>query len=293
MVPSIDDVLWQRSSFAVSDVDNHDNPTLTLDLPTRREPGPEVSSSQIQSEPGRFAGGPVHVRERITLRGLHSSGGIGEVWRAYDEVLGREVALKRLRADKADSAANRSRFFREARLTGQLDHPGVVPVYDYTTTEDGKHCFYTMRFLRGRTLLEVIDEFHAQRREQGLPLVSSRFLELLGYFTSVCNTVAFAHSRGVIHRDLKGDNVIVGDYGEVVVLDWGLAKQLQEPAAGEVSSTGDGAIEIEVEVEVELPLDDARTIELREPVGAASPHDLSQTVQQERTWQSMLLPAGS
>ena len=205
-------------SCAVSD-DNHDHATLTLPLPTRAEPGPDDT----------LAGLPIVARERITLRGLHSSGGIGEVWRAYDEVLDREVALKRLRRDKADSPANRARFFREARLTGQLDHPGIVPVYDYSTTEDGRHCFYTMRFLRGRTLLEVIAEFHRDRVAQGLPLVSGRFLDLLGHFTSVCNTVAFAHSRGVIHRDLKGDNVIVGDYGEVVVLDWGLAKQLGEP----------------------------------------------------------------
>lgn len=205
-------------SCAVSD-DNHDHATLTLPLPARAEPGPDDT----------LAGLPIVARERITLRGLHSSGGIGEVWRAYDEVLDREVALKRLRRDKADSPANRARFFREARLTGQLDHPGIVPVYDYSTTEDGRHCFYTMRFLRGRTLLEVIAEFHRDRVAQGLPLVSGRFLDLLGHFTSVCNTVAFAHSRGVIHRDLKGDNVIVGDYGEVVVLDWGLAKQLGEP----------------------------------------------------------------
>jgi PAS domain S-box-containing protein len=217
--------MWYVAAFAVADVENHEN-TLTLQ--------PNESESSL-------VGSPILVRERITLRGLHSSGGIGEVWRAYDEVLGREVALKRLRRDKAGSAANRARFFREARLTGQLDHPGIVPVYDYTDTEDGRHCYYTMRFLRGRTLLEVIAEFHAQRVEQGLPLVSSRFLELLGYFTSICNTIAFAHSRGVIHRDLKGDNVIVGDYGEVVVLDWGLAKQLgeqpAESAAGEPEST--------------------------------------------------------
>lgn len=181
------------------------------------------SVSERGSQPDS-EGSPISVRERITLRDLHSAGGIGEVWRAYDEVLGREVALKRLRSDVADSASSRARFFREARLTGQLDHPGVVPVYDYSSSADGRSCFYTMRFLRGRTLLQVIAEFHRQRRAQGLPLVSSRFVELLGDFVSVCNTVAFAHSRGVIHRDLKGDNVIVGDYGEVVLLDWGLAK---------------------------------------------------------------------
>ncbi len=173
---------------------------------------------------------PIRIRERITLRGLHSSGGIGEVWRAFDEVLGREIALKRLKSDKATSESNRARFFREARITGQLDHPGIVPVYDYSSNADGSQCFYTMRFLRGRTLREVIAEFHAQRLADASPLVTGAFVHLLGYFASICNTMAFAHSRQVIHRDLKGDNVIIGDFGEVVVLDWGLAKQLDADA---------------------------------------------------------------
>lgn len=176
---------------------------------------------------------PISIRERISLRGLHSSGGIGEVWRAYDEVLGREIALKRLKADKARSEANRARFFREARITGQLDHPGIVPVYDFSSNEDGSHCFYTMRFLQGRTLGEVIADFHEEREAEQSPLVGGAFLQLLGYFTSICNTIAFAHSRNVIHRDLKGDNVIIGDFGEVVVLDWGLAKQLASELADE------------------------------------------------------------
>lgn len=176
---------------------------------------------------------PISMRERISLRGLHSSGGIGEVWRAYDEVLGREIALKRLKADKARSEANRARFFREARITGQLDHPGIVPVYDFSSNEDGSHCFYTMRFVQGRTLGEVIADFHEERESEQTPLVGGAFLQLLGYFTSICNTVAFAHSRNIIHRDLKGDNVIIGEFGEVVVLDWGLAKQLVSDLADE------------------------------------------------------------
>ncbi|WP_181198080.1 PAS domain S-box protein [Enhygromyxa salina] len=169
---------------------------------------------------------PLTVRERITLRGLHSSGGIGEVWRAYDEVLDREIALKRLKDDQADHVGNRARFFREARITGQLDHPGIVPVYDFSATDDGRRCFYTMRFLRGRTLSAVITEFH-ENLDDGDDLVSGPFLQLLNNFISVCNTMAFAHSRGIVHRDLKGENVIVGNFGEVVVLDWGLAKRIR------------------------------------------------------------------
>jgi eukaryotic-like serine/threonine-protein kinase len=182
---------------------------------------PPAGASEPTKQPGT-----VSVRERIVLRGLHSSGGIGEVWIAHDEVLGREIALKRLKDDQAESARNRARFFREARITGQLEHPGIVPVYDFSCGEDGRGCFYTMRFVRGRTLTEVIADIHDELGERELPLVSSGLLDLLGHFISVCNTVAFAHSRGVVHRDIKGDNVIIGDYGEVVVLDWGLAKRL-------------------------------------------------------------------
>lgn len=209
-----------------------DQPTLTLG---RRGASPPAADIEIDDdadldvdldlELDALDDGPLSMRERITLRGLHSSGGIGEVWRAFDHVLGREVALKRLKHEQAELHDNRARFRREAQITGQLDHPGVVPVYDYVSTEDGARCFYTMRFLKGRTLAEVIHEFHAERNGE---LVSSGFLQLLGYFVSICNTMAFAHDRGIVHRDLKGENVIIGDYGEVIVLDWGLAKRIDE-----------------------------------------------------------------
>jgi eukaryotic-like serine/threonine-protein kinase len=208
--------------------DNDNNELATLTMQPTQAAGEGGGATAPTSDAIEQFWSALSVRERITLRGLHSSGGIGEVWRAFDEVLGREVALKRLRHDKADSDANRARFFREARLTGQLDHPGIVPVYDYANSSDGRHCYYTMRFVQGRTLREAIAEFHGARVEHGAPLLGSPLLDLLHAFVSVANTVAFAHSRGVIHRDLKSDNVILGDFGEVIVLDWGLAKLLDE-----------------------------------------------------------------
>ncbi len=175
-------------------------------------------------------------RERIRLCDLHSTGGLGEVWRAWDDLLEREVALKRLKLGMAEQELHRARFFREAKITGRLDHPGVVPIYDFTTSEDGRHCFYTMRFIRGRTLREVLQAFHRGHVANGRMTVGGELLQLLGYFLSVCNTVAFAHSRRIIHRDLKGDNVIVGEFGEVLVLDWGLAKDLSETDAPQDAS---------------------------------------------------------
>ena len=164
--------------------------------------------------------------DRITRRGLHSTGGIGHVWLAHDRVLDREIALKELKADQAGSETNRRRFFREAQITAQLTHPGTVAVYDYV--EDGERSYYTMKFVRGRTLTEVISEYHSRRRDAAEQGVTPPLIQLLNQFVSVCNTIAFAHSRGVVHRDLKTENVVVGNFGEVIVLDWGLARRLEK-----------------------------------------------------------------
>ena len=164
--------------------------------------------------------------DRITRRGLHSTGGIGHVWLAHDKVLDREIALKELKADQATSEINKQRFFREAQITAQMTHPGTVPVYDYV--EEGERSYYTMKFVRGSTLAETIKDYHDWRRENSKTGISSRLVHLLNQFVYICNTIAFAHSRRVIHRDLKPENVVVGGFGEVVVLDWGLAKRLDE-----------------------------------------------------------------
>jgi PAS domain S-box-containing protein len=160
--------------------------------------------------------------ERYLLDSVHATGGMGRVWLARDMSFGRDVALKELLPEIAADVVIRARFLREARITGQLEHPGIVPVYELGHHPDNP--FYTMRFVKGRTLTEACQDFHRKRREGSagpLELVS-----LLTSFVAVCNTVAYAHSRGVIHRDLKGANVVLGDFGEVIVLDWGLAKEL-------------------------------------------------------------------
>jgi PAS domain S-box-containing protein len=164
--------------------------------------------------------------ERVTRSALHSTGGIGYVWLAHDKLLDREIALKELKPNQSVSANQRARFFREAQITAQLTHPGTVPVYDYF--EDGEWSYYTMKFVEGRTLTTEIAEYHASRRQHEPTGVTGGLLQLLTQFVSICNTIAFAHSRRVIHRDLKAENVIVGNFGEVVVLDWGLAKRLGE-----------------------------------------------------------------
>jgi serine/threonine-protein kinase len=163
-------------------------------------------------------------RQRYVLSRLHATGGVGRVWLALDSELGREVALKELRPERAGDTALWARFLREAQITGQLEHPGIVPVYELAKRPDTHQPFYTMRFVKGRTLRETARAHHQKRATgQADPL---DLLALLNAFVTVCNTVAYAHSRGVIHRDLKGQNVVLGDFGEVVVLDWGLAKHI-------------------------------------------------------------------
>ena len=181
----------------------------SLPLPDSEDPGPTVDF--VPEQPQRYK-----------LAHLHATGGIGRVWVAHDADLGRDIALKELRPEKGGSAALCRRFLREARITGQLEHPGIVPVYELNRRLDDQQPFYTMRFIKGQTLTEAARAYHQDRaagKAKSLDLPA-----LLNAFVTVCNTIAYAHSRGVIHRDLKGQNVILGDFGEVVILDWGLAK---------------------------------------------------------------------
>lgn len=169
---------------------------------------------------------PVAMEARYTFTSIHAAGGMGRVWRARDRQLERDVALKELHPEHASNQTTAARFVQEARLTGQLEHPGIVPVYELTTRPGSNVPFYTMRFVRGRTLTDAISAYHAKRlagEAEPLGLVS-----LLTAFVAVCNTIAYAHSRRVLHRDLKGDNVILGDFGEVIVLDWGVAKRMDQ-----------------------------------------------------------------
>ena len=212
-----------RSLANVDDADIHRSlvglasPVGTLS--GKQQSPPRVFVSTINYELG--------TRERYSLSRLHARGGIGRVWLAQDVDLGREVALKELLPDQANSPQACARFLAEAKITGQLEHPSIVPVYELSRRPDGLEPFYTMRFIKGRTLTEASKEYHA-RRVAG-QATTMELCELLNAFVAVSYAVAYAHSRGVIHRDLKGQNVILGKYGEVIVLDWGLAKVVGGP----------------------------------------------------------------
>jgi eukaryotic-like serine/threonine-protein kinase len=164
------------------------------------------------------------ARSRFRILRPHAKGGLGEVFVAHDEELNRPVALKEIQLRHASNQDSCGRFLKEAEITGRLEHPGIVPVYGLGTYADGRP-YYAMRFIEGQDLREAIERFHAADKPGRDP--SERrltFRELLGRFVAVCKAVAFAHSRGVLHRDLKPGNIMLGKYGETLVVDWGLAK---------------------------------------------------------------------
>ena len=180
------------------------------------------SASQARERDVTIPGGAAGTAtKRYKLIDLHGAGGLGRVWRAYDRELDRDVALKEVRPARARDPRVRARFLREARLTGRLEHPNIVPVHELRGRSETEPLYYIMRLVMGRTLAESAQVYHAQRDAGRAGSVE--FRSLLGALVSVGNAIAFAHARGVIHRDLKGPNVVLGDFGEVLVLDWGLA----------------------------------------------------------------------
>lgn len=158
---------------------------------------------------------------RYEVREPVGQGGMGVVYRAYDRVLAREVALKILRPDLAGPDVG-DRLAREARILARLEHPGVVPVHDAGTLADGR-AYYVMKLVRGARLEDAV---------LGLPLA-----EVLRLFLRVCETVGFAHAQSVVHRDLKPSNIMVGPYGEVLVLDWGIARVVRGEGEAETPAT--------------------------------------------------------
>jgi serine/threonine protein kinase len=164
-----------------------------------------VSRLQAAGALPDFEGTRYCVMDRV------GSGGMGVVYLAEDSILGRRVALKAL--DFPDASGElAARLLREAHILARLEHPGIVPVHDAGTLADGR-VFYAMKFVEGRRL----DRLDAQK---------DSLFDRLRIFQRICDTVAFAHARGILHRDLKPSNVMVGSFGEVLVMDWGVAKIL-------------------------------------------------------------------
>jgi len=195
----------------------------------RAEEGGEADAPDEASQPIDLVdvvrrGGPGHARYRVRSR--LGGGGMGEVHLGEDDRLGRIVAIKAVHGADADHPELTARFLREARVQGQLEHPAIAPVYDLDWDEQG-HAFFTMRRIAGDTLAHVLREL---RRGNAHYVRAYSQRRLLAIFQQVCLAIDFAHERGVIHRDLKPQNLMLGDFGEVYVMDWGIAKIVEDEA---------------------------------------------------------------
>lgn len=191
-------------------------PTWDSGIGARRDQNREASASTAETLR------VVETDQRYDTAGIVGRGGMSTVHRANDTTLLREVAIKRLREDLCDEPQTLQRFIEEARITGQLDHPNIVPIHELAR-DAGGGVYFTMKLVEGRTLQEVLDGAGEDR------LAPGKLREHLQIFLKICDAIAFAHARGVLHRDLKPSNIMVGDFGQVYIMDWGVARLLAEP----------------------------------------------------------------
>jgi len=174
-----------------------------------------------------IVGNPDFSSTKYTFVKELARGGMGTVYLAEDNELDRQVAIKVLNTPDVTEDL-RDRMVREAQIIARLEHPGIVPVHDVGTLPDGR-IFYAMKFVRGVRL----DEYAAE---------GATLRDRLRKFQAVCDAVAFAHAHGVIHRDLKPQNIMIGSFGEVLVLDWGIAKMRDDPRSSAAYQTDDGTV---------------------------------------------------
>jgi eukaryotic-like serine/threonine-protein kinase len=198
-------------------------PTLISKRPARGDTILEQGAVKSQAEPQASESVGLEFAERYAFRKVLGEGGMGEVRLCRDHAIGREVAMKVAREASPELQPDmQARFVREVRVQGQLEHPSIVPVYDLGVDANGA-LYFTMKRVRGKSLADVLDALRAGDLE-AVRHYSLR--KLLSTLSSLCLVLDFAHSRGVLHRDVKPANVMLGDFGEVYLLDWGLAKVL-------------------------------------------------------------------
>ena len=208
-----DAAILRRS--ATLDQDTSDPPSLmtTMDaeLKPRAAHDPLVDADAFREH--------LAAEASYEVEGEIARGGMGAIMRAVDKSIRREVAVKFLLNPANDRM--KARFVEEAQITGQLEHPNIVPIHQLGAHPDGR-CFFSMKMVKGRSLAQMLKDGSSD----------GTLGRMLNIFVGICNATAYAHSRHVIHRDLKPANIMVGDFGEVYVMDWGLAKVLSrdEPA---------------------------------------------------------------
>jgi serine/threonine-protein kinase len=234
MNPEHGDELTLPLAGRVDSAENPEDPTVDLDRKSRAA----CSRQETSVRPPLSADMPdvLDAAGRYQLDGEIARGGVGIVFKGRDTFLGRDVAVKVVQQSLLRNAEVLWRFDREARITARLQHPGIIPVYEMGHLPDMRP-YFIMKMVTGRTLNNLL----AERQERAPDLM--HFLQI---FEQVCQTLAYAHAGGVIHRDLKPPNVMVGAFGEVYVMDWGLAKSLGVCAAAPEAKPIPNAPEVKV-----------------------------------------------
>ncbi|MEC7839327.1 MAG: serine/threonine-protein kinase PknD [Chlamydiota bacterium] len=180
-----------------------------------------IEGHALKNEEIKFTIGPYKIIKTIGV------GGMGEVYLAYDTICGRRIALKRIKEELLDYKRINNRFLKEAHVTSQLTHPSIIPIY--AIHKEGSKVFYTMPFVEGETLKQILKKTRLlAKKGKKVDSVGGSIPSLIRIFISVCQAIAYSHSKKVLHRDLKPENIIVGQYGEVLILDWGLAKLIRK-----------------------------------------------------------------
>ncbi|MFM2218420.1 MAG: Serine/threonine-protein kinase PknD [Planctomycetota bacterium] len=213
----------------VQDIDENDRERVRIEL--------EELALELGYTPEKYQGsGSLGTEvERYELKENLQSGGMGQVWVAVDTQFGRRVALKEPLVGGKETMEKRNRFLHEAEITARLNHPGIVPIYSKGHHRDGTP-FYTMRLIAGEdsgTLLDLINEHHNKVFESSWEARHSMD-QLLQRLIKVSSTIAYAHNQGVAHRDIKPANVLTGQFGETLVVDWGLAHTIQDGSGGHI-----------------------------------------------------------
>jgi serine/threonine protein kinase/tetratricopeptide (TPR) repeat protein len=210
--------------------------------PTKGATGNNWSGQSQPTQPtaGAQSRQAPRVEDRYKLLDNFAHGGLGNIWLAEDTSIHRQIAFKELLPKALKNRSVVERFMEEAQITGQLEHPCIVPIYDVGYQENGTP-FYAMKLLKGGNMEKAIEEMHALAR--GSTERQLAFTRLLRQVISVCQALGYAHGKGVLHRDLKPLNVMLGEFGETLVLDWGLAKVIDVEGHHEVVTDSDGQLD--------------------------------------------------
>ena len=203
----------------------HPSPCTRARSPSEFPPGLARHGSPRARSATASVGVPSSAGMRFLILRPHARGGLARSPSRWTRSSTGPVALKEIQDRHADEPDSRARFVQEAEITGKLEHPGIIPVYGLGHDADGRP-FYAMRFIQGDSLKEAIERVPRRRSAEERPgRAVGPAAGPLRRFTDVCNAVAYAHSRGVLHRDLKPGNIMLGPYGETLVVNWGLAKE--------------------------------------------------------------------